>query len=124
MQLIRRCEEMWTRNAANINEITGSKSGGQGVYVLYDGSTPVYVGKGNIRQRVKAAHRSKRRKRWDYFSWYVLKKDKALIHDIEALLLRLLPQHLRILTRRGGHFTRRDKLRPKNKQPIYIAREP
>jgi hypothetical protein len=38
--------EMWARNPANLAEIPGaSEQGGKGVYVLYDGSMPVYVGK-------------------------------------------------------------------------------
>jgi hypothetical protein len=33
--------ELWARNPANIEDVPGSSEGGQGVYVLYDGSTPV-----------------------------------------------------------------------------------
>ena len=47
-QFVSEFGEMWARNTQNIEEIRGSKDGGQGVYVLYDGSMPVYVGKGNI----------------------------------------------------------------------------
>jgi len=47
------CEfgEMWARNLKNIKRIPGSKSpqGDQGVYILYDGSMPVYSGKGKIK---------------------------------------------------------------------------
>lgn len=35
--------EMWPRNTANIEAVLGSKKGGQGIYILFDGSTPVYV---------------------------------------------------------------------------------
>jgi len=42
--------EMWARNLNNINLIPGTHAPhGQGVYILYDGSMPVYVGKGNMR---------------------------------------------------------------------------
>src|SRR3972149_44710 len=104
MALVNQFGEMWARNPENIENVPGSSAGGQGVYILYDGSTPVYVGKGNIRQRLRAAHNSGRRGNcWDHFSWYVL-KDKDLIHDVEVLLIRTLPFFLRHLTRQRGHF--------------------
>lgn len=104
MELIEQFGEMWARNPENIERVPGSSEGGQGVYVLYDGSTPVYIGKGNIRQRLRAADKSKRRgNSWNYFGWYVI-KDKTLIHDVEVLLLRMLPPYLRRLTRERGHF--------------------
>jgi hypothetical protein len=31
-------------------------------------------------------------------------KDPRMMHDIEALVLRLLPRYLRALTRQEGHF--------------------
>ena len=100
----------------------GKEKGGQGVYILYDGSTPVYIGKGNIRARLMDADKDERRKdSWDHFSWYVI-KDKSLIHDVEVLLIRILPIYLRHLTRQRGHFkggssTHQNKL---NRGPDYI----
>ena len=41
MALIRQFGEMWARNPENIEDVPGSSKGGQGVYILYDGSTPV-----------------------------------------------------------------------------------
>lgn len=55
MALIKKFGEMWARNRENIALIPGSKQGGRGVYILYDGSTPVYIGMGNIRQRIRKA---------------------------------------------------------------------
>jgi len=106
MHLMREFGEMWARNSENIEDenIPGRNKGGQGVYILYEGSTPVYIGKGNIRQRLRGADESARRgSSWNYFSWYVI-KDKSLIHDVEVLLLRMLPPHLRRLNRQRGHF--------------------
>ncbi len=104
MALISKFGEMWARNTDNIEAIPGSKEGGQGVYVLYDGSMPVYVGKGNIRQRVTRARESERRGQlWDHFSWYVL-HDAALMNELEALLLRMLPFQLRVLNRQLAKF--------------------
>jgi hypothetical protein len=124
MALIRQFGEMWARNAKNIEAVPGSSRGGQGVYILYDGSTPVYVGKGNIRQRLRDADNSKRRgNSWDYFSWYIL-KDEALMHDVEVLLLRILPPYLRYMTRQRGHFRgvhSTDQER-QHRTPVYIER--
>jgi hypothetical protein len=95
---------MWARNTKNIRRIPGSKEGGKGVYILFDGSMPVYVGKGNIRQRITVAKHSKRRGQlWDRFSWYAL-YDPKMMHDIEVLVLKLLPRYLRALTRQEGDF--------------------
>jgi hypothetical protein len=97
---------MWARDIKNINKIPGSKTprGGEGVYILYDGSMPVYVGKGNIKSRIRRARRSKTRGQfWDHFSWYVL-DDSEMIHETEVLILRMLPPYLRSLTKQKGHF--------------------
>jgi hypothetical protein len=93
---------MWPRNDRNIEDVLGSKEGGKGVYILFDGSTPVYVGRGNIRQRLRQARNSERRGQcWDHFSWYVISQEEYEF-EIEALLLRMLPPHLRMLNRQGG----------------------
>src|SRR6266700_2390058 len=103
MQIITNYGTMWARNTDNINLIPRSKDGGQGIYILFDGSMPVYVGKGNIKARIRAARRSKRRgQMWDRFSWYAV-TDPKMMHDIEVLALRMLPRYLRALTRQDGH---------------------
>jgi len=125
MRLIREFGERWARNAKNIGDVPAHTKGGQGVYVLYDGSTPVYVGKGNIQARLrKATDKGKRRgNSWDYFSWYIL-KDQALIHDVEVLLLRILPPYLRYMTRQRGNFKEAHSIhqKPKDCTPIFIER--
>ena len=123
--LMERFGEMWARNTKNIKDVPARRKGGQGVYILYDGSTPVYVGKGNIRQRLRAAGKSNRRgNSWDYFSWYI-PKDQDLIHDVEVLLLRILPPYLRYMTRQRGHFkgVHSTDQKPKDSTPIYIERD-
>jgi hypothetical protein len=125
MELIKQFGERWARNPENIKDkrMPGKKKGGQGVYILYDGSTPVYIGKGNIRSRVMNADKDKRRKdSWDHFSWYVI-KNKNLIHDVEVLLIRMLPIYLRHLARQRGHFKSASSTDQKksNRTPKYIA---
>src|ERR1700686_439822 len=104
MRVVTKFGEMWARNADNINQIPDkTETGGRGVYVLYDGSMPVYVGKGNMRNRIFGAKRSKTRGQlWDHFSWYAL--NPKVTHDVEALVLRMLPPYLRSLTKQKGKF--------------------
>ena len=123
MELIKQFGERWARNSENIKDkrMPGKKKGGQGVYILYDGSTPVYIGKGNIRQRLSEADKDKRRRNsWDRFSWYVI-KDRSLIHDVEVLLIRILPLYLRYLTRQRGHFKGVRSTKTSNRALKYIA---
>ena len=104
MGLVKKYGEMWARNRANIQSIPAPADGGEGVYVLYDGSMPVYIGKGNLRVRISGAKRNKRRGQfWDYFSWYGIPNPDHQ-HDIEAFLLRRLPWYLRGLNRQSGKF--------------------
>jgi hypothetical protein len=124
MQIVTQYGTMWARNTTNIRKIPGSSAGGFGVYILFDGSMPVYVGKGNIRHRVTDARRSKRRGQlWDRFSWYAV-SDPRMMHDIEVLILRMLPRHLRALTRQEGHFLKAKRVpQSKNKISESITRK-
>jgi hypothetical protein len=40
---------MWARNKKNLADLPKRREGGEGVYVLYDGSMPVYAGRGGFR---------------------------------------------------------------------------
>jgi len=112
MQIVTQYGTMWARNEENLAKIPSSRKGGRGVYVLFDGSMPMYVGKGNIRSRIKKAAASERRGQlWDHFSWYAI-KNPVMMHDIETLMLRILPPNLRSLTRQGGNFTDAERIRP------------
>jgi hypothetical protein len=125
MGLIKQFGEMWARNPENLKAVLKNSKRAEGVYILYDGSTPVYIGKGNIRDRLKKATKSKRRKDfWDHFSWYVI-TNESLRHDVEVLLLRTLPPYLRNLTRQKGKFTSGHSAdqHPMNLTAEYIARK-
>ena len=122
-QLVSEFGEMWARNPENIEKIRGSKEGGQGVYILYDGSMPVYVGKGNIRSRIRKARKSKRRgELWDHFSWYVV-PDAKMRHDVEALLLRMLPRYLLSHNQQKGHLLKAKPVSEANRAADYISRK-
>ncbi len=123
MQVVTKYGTMWARNTENIRKIPSGVDG-VGVYILFDGSMPVYVGKGNIRWRITDARRSKRRGQlWDRFSWYALANPK-MMHDIEVLLLRVLPPYLRALTRQEGHFLKAKRIKQGEKIADAITRKP
>ena len=81
---------MWARNKKNPAILPKRREGGEGVYVLYDGSMPVYAGRGGFRNRINYATRSiKRAQMWDHFSWFSI-KDRKKHHDLEMLMLQIL----------------------------------
>jgi hypothetical protein len=118
---------MWARNLTNLNKVPGGKKNkedrrGHGVYVLFDGSMPVYVGKGLLRWRLKS-HRTSKSKRelLDRFSWFVI-ADKGMIHDLEVLMLKVFPKNLRALTKQGGNFKEVKKPKPQLDESAEIIR--
>lgn len=124
MQIVTAYGTMWARNTENIHNIPTIQEGGVGVYILFDGSMPVYVGKGNIRYRITDHRRCKRKGQlWDRFSWYAL-KDPKMMHDVEVLMLRMFPPYLRSLTRQDGHFLKAKRIKPVEKEKVdYITRK-
>lgn len=124
MRIVTGYGTMWARNEANMDRIPAGTNG-RGVYVLFDGSMPMYVGKGQIQDRIlKASASSRRGQLWDHFSWYAIKNPK-MMHDIEVLMLRILPSNLRSLTRQGGNFKKAKRvLQDKdNKKADWISRK-
>lgn len=124
--LIAQCGEMWARNTPNIELIPRKFEGGQGVYILYDGSMPVYIGRGDIKARIRS-HRDSPRlgQLWDHFSWYVL-SNATQAAEIEALLLRMLPFYVRVLNRQSGKLPdvkRKKPQAPKKHLAEYISRK-
>ena len=96
----------WARNEKNVRHLRHHlRSGSSGVYVLYNGSAPVEIGKGHLRSRISEKNRRKgdRREFWDHFSWFLI-NDKGTEHELEALLMSALPFYLRIFTRQDAGF--------------------
>lgn len=92
----------WVRHQENFNKLQKLKP--YGVYILRDGSMPVYVGMGRIHKRVVRWHRSKTKKHsWDHFSWFEVQKRNA--REVEALILRTLPYYLRNLNKQSGKLS-------------------
>lgn len=125
MKFILKYGKMWARNRTNIELLPRSaEKDGQGVYVLYDGTMPVYIGKGYIHKRIVMASKSIRRGQlWDFFSWYSIPDSEAR-HNVEALLLRQLPWYLRGLNRQSARLIGAKKVEQKDDQPDKITGKP
>ena len=112
---------MWARNKDNIHRL---RQAGKlyGVYVLCDGSMPVYIGRGKLSARISRHQRSKSRGQfWDHFSWYAI-PNRRFEADVEALLLRMLPFYLRSLNKQRTHFTDARRMTDKFPMPEAIKR--
>ena len=106
MGLVTQYGRMWARNEPNFEKLRNDPNlkGIKGLYVLYDGSTPVYVGRGCISDRFENSRKLGKRKRfWDYFSWFAI-PDEEHRKDTEALLIKTLPYYLRLLNRKNESF--------------------
>lgn len=103
-QLIGSYGTRWARNKENIQALR-MRGRLWGVYVLCDGSMPVYIGRGKLSARIAGHMRGKTRSQfWDHFSWYAI-PDRRFEADVEALLLRMLPFYLRSLNKQRTRFT-------------------
>jgi hypothetical protein len=113
---------LWARNSTNISHLQVKKEH-IGVYVLCDGSMPVYIGKGNIFRRIRRHNRSPgKEKYWDHFSWFALAKPE-FVNDLEALLIRMLPFYLRSLNKQRPRFKRAPKQMQELKKHVEPPRE-
>jgi len=122
VNFVRRYGIRWARNKENLARLRQERPLA-GVYVLYDGSTPVYIGRGRITSRIRQARRSKRRgQSWDHFSWYDV--PRAMEGAVEALLLTMLPSYLRSLNSQQAKFvgTRPTRQVDPVAEPINVPR--
>jgi hypothetical protein len=95
---------MWARNPKNLAKLPERTAGGEGVYILYDGSMPVYAGRGGFKRRIAFAGTThKRAQAWTHFSWFAV-KDRSKHHDLEMLMIKSLPRMLRLMNRCEGKF--------------------
>jgi hypothetical protein len=112
---------LWARNRKNIKQL---RALGRlfGIYVLYDGSMPVYIGRGRLSRRIARHQRSRSRGRfWDHFSWYAV-PDRGFGADLEALLLRMLPYYLRSLNKQRTRFADAGIIKEEDRTPEYVKK--
>ena len=122
MALVTKYGRMWARNEENFKKLRKDEPKLKGLYILYDGTMPVYVGRGWILTRLEKARKSRTRRRfWDYFSWYAI-PDEDLQKDTEALLIKTLPYYLRLLNKKNESFAlpKRSEKQSKNNRPEAV----
>ena len=108
MPLIKQFGLHWPRNPENLEEIEDLAGHKSGIYVLYHGAMPVYIGRGALRARLlsHAKEGSKKEQFWDRFSWFVIGSAKRE-RELESLLLEALPFYVRSLNKQTGKLSRK-----------------
>jgi len=108
MPLIKQFGLHWPRNPENLEEIEDLAGHKSGIYVLYHGAMPVYIGRGALSARLlsHAKEGSKKEQFWDRFSWFVIGSAKRE-RELESLLLEALPFYVRSLNKQTGKLQRR-----------------
>ena len=120
-QLVSQYGTLWARNDTNIKALR-ARGDLFGVYILSDGSMPVYIGRGKLSGRLAKHRLSKRRGQyWDHFSWFAI-PDRRKEGDVEALLLTMLPFYLRSLNRQRAKFADGERVTQRSSRADLIDR--
>jgi len=122
MPLIKQFGLHWPRNAENLEEIEDVAGHKSGVYVLYHGAMPVYIGRGSISARLRSHGKegSKKEQFWDRFSWFVVDHPKQE-RELESLLLEALPFYVRSLNKQTGKLARKLQVAAPSREVMDIA---
>jgi hypothetical protein len=122
MPMIKQFGLHWARNQENLEEIEDLAGHKSGIYVLYHGAMPVYIGRGAISARLLSHGKegSKKDQFWDRFSWFVIAR-KELERELEALLLEALPFYVRSLNKQSGRLAKKLQVPAPNKEVSAVA---
>jgi hypothetical protein len=122
MPLIKQFGLHWPRNMENLEEIEDVAGHKSGVYVLYHGAMPVYIGRGAISARLRSHGKEGSRKEqfWDRFSWFVVNNAKQE-RELESLLLEALPFYVRSLNKQTGKLSRKLQVAVPSREVLDIA---
>jgi len=122
MALIKQFGLHWPRNAENLEEIEDVAGHKSGIYVLYHGAMPVYIGRGAISSRLlsHAKEGSKKEQFWDRFSWFVVGNSKPE-RELESLLLEALPFYVRSLNKQTGKLSRKLQIGAPSGEVMNVA---
>src|SRR6266851_6659799 len=117
--IVRRYGKLWTRVPENLKQLASKDlRNATGVYALYNGTMPVYIGKGIFSNQIKKHNHSNRKSPyWEHFSWYEI-KGEGLDKEIESLLLRVFPFYVRSLNRMAGKFESGTRIHARSEEPI------
>jgi len=108
MTLVKAVGLQWPRNEENFEDLEDRQGHDSGIYLLYHGAMPVYIGKGKLVTRLRAHHRERsgKAKYWDRFSWFVI-NHRAHEAELEGMLLQALPFYVRALNKQTAKFPRK-----------------
>jgi hypothetical protein len=122
MALIKQFGLHWPRNAENLEEIEDLAGHKSGIYVLYHGAMPVYIGRGAISARLlsHAKEGSRKEQFWDRFSWFVVGNSKQE-RELESLLLEGLPFYVRSLNKQTGKLSRKLQIAAPSNDVMNVA---
>ncbi len=119
--LVGRWGKLWTRVPANLKKLKSKETRDvTGVYILYNGTMPVYIGRGKVSAEIRKHNRNKRKSPfWEHFSWFEI-NGKGRDKEIESLFLKVLPHYLRSLNRMAGKFSSAKQIQPEAAAPVDI----
>lgn len=122
MALIKTFGLHWPRNQENLDELEDLAGHKSGIYLLYHGAMPVYIGRGMIFSRLKQHSNEVSRKDqyWDRFSWFVVGNTKNE-REMESLLLEALPFYVRSLNKQTGKLPRKGLQKHPSNELTYVA---
>lgn len=117
--LVTKYGPFWARNAKNFEWLRKEVGNSTGIYLLYCGWFPVYVGRGKLVRRI-SDHTKSTRKVWDRFTWFVI-SDPSHCQEMEAIFLRSLPFYLRLNNKQGAHVPNVHSCHVKDEIPETIS---
>lgn len=122
MPLVRTFGLHWPRNHENLDELEDVAGHRTGLYVLYHGAMPVYIGRGHIISRLKkhSSEASRKNEYWDRFSWFVIGKTRTE-RELESLLLEVLPFYVRSLNKQTGKLPRKGRQLHLSDEVAYVS---
>jgi len=111
----------WPRNKENLARLKKVMGKRTGLYVLANGSMPLYIGKGRVARRVLTHDRpgASKSKYWNYFSWFEILKP-ASDGELECLLLQVLPFYVRSLNKQTGSLGKNNRQKFPDKTPKVV----
>src|SRR6266851_3008632 len=111
----------WPRNPKNLARLKKLMGKRTGLYVLANGSMPLYIGRGHVARRVRAHNRpgGSKSKYWNYFSWFEILKPASDV-ELECLLLRVLPFYVRSLNKQTGSLGKNNRQKFPDKMPKVV----
>jgi hypothetical protein len=111
----------WPRNKKNLADLKKLMGKRNGLYILANGSMPLYIGKGRVASRVRGHARpaSTKSAYWNYFSWFEILKP-AKDGELERLLLQVLPFYVRSLNKQTGSLGRENRRYFEDKNPKVV----